>query len=90
MKIKPIQSTGIYEQSRFNDSVIGTHVIISKGKINQEKKDYAILSLYSLMYECGFLNPFTSDYKSSELINKLSVSSEELVDEYSSNGMRGI
>ena len=90
MKIKPIKASGIYEQSRFNDMVFGTHVVVTRGHISEEKKDFAMLSLYSLMYECGFLSPFTGEYKNKELIEKLSSASEKLVEEYSSNGKMGL
>ena len=86
MKIKPIKHKGIYEESRYNINTNGVPVKVESGVLDSDKKDYAVLSLYSLMYECGFISEYLSENKERDLIEKVSNSSQEFVDNYSSDG----
>lgn len=90
MKIKPIKKNGIYDESRFNENVNGVPVSVKSGVLDSNKKDYAVLSLYSLMYESGFISQYLPDYKERDLVEKISSSSQELVDNYSSDGRMGL
>lgn len=55
MKIKPINEINICEQVRYNESVTGTHLSVRSGTPNQDKKDFALCSLVSMMVQRGLI-----------------------------------
>jgi len=82
MKIKPIiDIKKISELTRHNPNTKGTHLLISEGKITEEKKDYSNIVLVSLMYERGFLK---------NTIKETVDCANEYVDSYENDNVMGL
>lgn len=57
MKMTSLDSTKdneLYLEARYNDNTKGNHISVTKGNINQDKKDTAVLSIISLMGYLGY------------------------------------
>ena len=78
MKIKPIKNDiSLYDTARFNENVKGNHVLVRRGEISSDKKEYANISLFSLMSICGFYEP-KKGKSNEEIINQMIINASNM------------
>ena len=90
MKMKPINDGDNFTKSaRYNTNTSGTHIFVRDGVENQEKKDDAMLSVFSMMYEAGYVN-YTEEKDKKELLSEMATSAKARVEEYQNDNIMGL
>jgi hypothetical protein len=88
--MKPINNgENFTDTARYNPNTNGTHIFVHEGVLKKDKMDDAMLSIFSMMYEAGYV-----DYKDGkdkkELLAEMADQSKSRVDAYQSDNIMGL
>ena len=81
MKMRPINENDLCEHVRYNSNVSGTHIYIQHGTSNEEKKDYSLYPLLSLMVDRGLFKKRQGE-SSKEAIERTAKEASNYVSEF--------
>ena len=90
MKMKPINNGDNFtETARYNPNTNGTHIFVKEGEMKEGKMDDAMLSIFSMMYEAGYVN-YRDGKDKKELLAEMADASKARVEAYQSDNIMGL